>query len=67
MNKRIRTEDAVNYYGGRGNGGVQRLAAALGITHGAVSQWGFYIPALQAYRLEEITQGKLKPQKEPRT
>ncbi|OMH32850.1 hypothetical protein BGP75_13930 [Motiliproteus sp. MSK22-1] len=63
----MRTEDAVNYYGGRGNGGVRRLAAALGITHGAVCQWGEYLPALQAYRLEEITQGHLKSKKEPKT
>lgn len=55
MQIRIRTEVAIDYFGGKGRGGVQRLAQALRITHGAVSQWGEYVPEGQAYKLFVIT------------
>ncbi|MGE6418005.1 Cro/CI family transcriptional regulator [Alteromonas macleodii] len=51
MNK----EDAVEHFGG-----VTKLAEALGLSKGAVSQWGETIPLLRAYQLEKITGGKLK-------
>lgn len=34
-------------------GSQAELARALGITRGAVSQWGEFIPELQAFRLRE--------------
>jgi hypothetical protein len=34
-------------------------AKALGITPGAISQWGEIIPELQARRIAEITRGDL--------
>jgi hypothetical protein len=34
-------------------GGVVALADILGITHGAVSQWGDEIPRLREYELRE--------------
>lgn len=35
-------------------GGNAATARALGITHGAVSQWGDEPPLLQQYRLREL-------------
>ena len=35
-------------------GGTVRTAKLLGITHGAVSQWGDEPPLLQQYRLREL-------------
>jgi len=36
------------------------VAAALGITHSAVSQWSDPIPELRARQLHELTHGSLK-------
>mgnify|MGYP003691499057 CR=1 FL=1 len=47
-------EDAVRHFGG-----VTKLAEALGLSKGAVSQWGENIPMLRAYQIERITNGKL--------
>lgn len=41
-------------------GTQQKVAAALGITQGAVSFWGETIPPLQQIRLERLTVGALK-------
>lgn len=43
-----------------GAGRVLDLAAVLGITHGAVSQWGDAIPIAQQYRLAALSRGRLK-------
>lgn len=40
-------------------GGVEKTAIALGISKGAVSQWGKDIPLLRAYEIERITGGAL--------
>lgn len=37
-----------------------RMAKALGVTSGAISQWGELVPEGQAYKLESITGGVLK-------
>ena len=47
--------EAVKYFGGS-----LKLADALSITSGAVSQWGEVIPERQAFRLDRMTGGKLK-------
>lgn len=47
--------DAVEHFGG-----VTKLAAALRLSKGAVSQWGDEIPLLRAYQIEKLTGGKLK-------
>lgn len=47
-------KDAVRHFGG-----VTKLAEALGLSKGAVSQWGENIPMLRAYQIERITNGKL--------
>lgn len=47
--------DAVQHFGG-----VIKLADALGLTKGAVSQWGDTVPLLRAYQIERITNGALK-------
>lgn len=45
----------VDYYGG-----ISKTAAALGVTHSAVCQWGEVIPQKQAFVIDRITKGKLK-------
>lgn len=47
--------DAVEYFGNE-----SKLARALGITKGAVNQWGEIIPELRAVKLDAITKKKLK-------
>jgi len=47
--------DAVNYYGS-----ATKLALALGISKGAVSQWAEYPPAGKQAEIELLTQGELK-------
>lgn len=51
----MRTHDVLKYFGGYPN-----IAKQLNLTRDAVYKWGFYVPELQARRLEEITQGKLR-------
>lgn len=51
----MRTQAAIDHFGG-----VQKLAAALGITRGAVYLWGSTVPELRQYQLERITDGALK-------
>lgn len=41
-------------------GGTAKTAAALGITSGAVRQWGRYVPEASALRLHIHTFGKLQ-------
>lgn len=41
-------------------GGVTKVADALGITKGSVSQWGETVPLLRAYQIERLTNGALK-------
>lgn len=53
-------EDAVKYFGNS-----KKLAEALNVTKGSVSQWGDEIPELRAYQIERITGGKLKVKNPP--
>ena len=57
----MRKEDAVNHFGS-----AKKLADALGITKGSISQWGEDVPLLRAYELEKITGGKLKVSNPPK-
>lgn len=41
-------------------GDLKNIANALGISVSAVSQWGDIIPEKNAYRLQDITDRKLK-------
>lgn len=61
----MRTATAVAHFSDQedGRGGKIRIARALGLTSGAVSQWGDVVPEKQAYRLEDITNGSLKVDK----
>ena len=58
----MKTADAIAYFSESedGRGAKIRIARALGLTSGAVSQWGDVVPEKQAYRLEDITGGSLK-------
>jgi transcriptional repressor of cell division inhibition gene dicB len=49
------TYQAVRYYGTQ-----MKLANALGIRQGSVSDWGEYPPALRQLQLQQITKGRLK-------
>lgn len=49
------TKDAVTYFKGK-----SRIAAALGISPAAVSQWGEYVPQLRQYQLQSLSGGVLK-------
>ncbi|MER2492339.1 Cro/CI family transcriptional regulator [Catenovulum sediminis] len=51
----MKKSDAIAYFGTQ-----KKLADALGISQPAVAYWGEEVPQLQAYRLEKITNGKLK-------
>lgn len=53
----LKTE-VINFFGGRG--AISRVAALVGVTHGAVSQWSDPIPKGAALELEKLTNGALK-------
>ena len=57
----MRTTDAVNHFGSQGE-----LAKALGITDGAVSQWGEFPPMGRQYQIQALTKGKLKASPKPK-
>lgn len=50
----MKKADALAYFGNQ-----QRLAAALGVSQPAVSQWGELVPERYAYRLQVISGGVL--------
>lgn len=56
----MRKLDVVQHFGS-----VSAVAAALGITHASVSQWGETIPVRRAYEIERITGGALVVQSPP--
>ncbi|MCT8866285.1 Cro/CI family transcriptional regulator [Shewanella xiamenensis] len=51
----MKTSDAVQHFNGK-----SKLAKALGINPASVSQWGDDVPALRAFQIERLTDGKLK-------
>jgi len=51
----MKTSDAVKHFNGK-----SKLAKALGINPASVSQWGDDVPALRAFQIERLTNGKLK-------
>lgn len=57
----MKTVDAIAHFGNK-----NRLAKALGITRCSVSHWGEIVPALRAYQIEKLTDGKLKAPSLPR-
>ena len=50
----MKKSDAVDYFGSQ-----RKLAAALGISQPAVSQWGEQVPERFAYRLQLMTENAL--------
>ncbi|WP_295482107.1 Cro/CI family transcriptional regulator [uncultured Pseudomonas sp.] len=54
------TKDAVAFFKGK-----SKLAAALGISPAAVSQWGEFVPGLRQYQLRALTGGALAVKAEP--
>lgn len=51
----MKTRDAIKHFGSQ-----TKLAQALNITKGAVSQWGENVPAHRALELEKLTGGALR-------
>lgn len=51
----MKTADAIKHFGG-----ANELAAALGVTRQAVSQWGEQMPVGRAYQVQVLTGGKLR-------
>ncbi|HDR1113661.1 TPA: Cro/Cl family transcriptional regulator [Pasteurella multocida] len=47
--------DVINYFGK-----LENVAKALSISVSAISQWNEIIPEKNAYKLQDITKGKLK-------
>jgi len=50
----MKTQDAITYFGNQ-----SKLAKALCITDGAVSQWGEYPPRGQQFEIQALTHGDL--------
>ena len=50
----MKKTDTLAYFGS----GIE-VARALGLTRGAVSNWGELVPPLSAARLHDLTRGKL--------
>lgn len=49
------TKDAVTFFKGK-----SKVAAVLGISPAAVSQWGEHVPQLRQYQLQSLSGGILK-------
>lgn len=60
--KALLVSDAIKFFSGSDGerGARSRMARALGVTVGAISQWGDVLPEGKAYKLESISNGKLK-------
>lgn len=54
----MKTQEAIQFYG---TGAA--LAAALGLTPGAISMWGEEPPRIRQVDIESLTEGKLKAAK----
>lgn len=55
----MKTEEAVNYFGGK-----KELGKALGIWPQVIYNWGEYPPMPRQYEIEVKTGGKLKAEKD---
>lgn len=51
----MKKSEAILYFGNQ-----IKLARYIGVSKSLVSKWGDTIPAVWAYRLEKLTDGKLK-------
>jgi DNA-binding transcriptional regulator YdaS (Cro superfamily) len=50
----MKTQEAISFFGTQ-----SKLAEALAITDGAVSQWGEYPPRLRQLEIQALTDGQL--------
>jgi len=51
----MKTKDAITHFGNKA-----KLAKALNISKSAITQWPDDVPALRAFQIERLTNGKLK-------
>lgn len=49
MNGRIRTEDAIAFFGN-----IKKMADALGIYPQGIYRWGEFVPPLRHYQISEL-------------
>ncbi|HEX2652109.1 MAG TPA: Cro/CI family transcriptional regulator [Xanthobacteraceae bacterium] len=49
------TKDVVRHFGSKAN-----IARAIGVTPGAVTNWGDIVPETSVWRIERASRGKLK-------
>ena len=56
----MKKEDVIKFFGSQAE-----VAAALGISRAAVSQWPDEVPESSAYKIESLTAGKLRAVDEP--
>ena len=58
----MKTEAAVTFFsaGQDTRGAKSKITKLLGLSSGAISQWGEVVPEGQAYKLESLTKGRLK-------
>lgn len=57
---KMKTETAVEYFGGRDNGAVKKIADLIGKSTQYVYSWKEEVPEGMAYKLEVKTEGALK-------
>ncbi len=48
-------QEAIDYFGS-----VSKLAKALGVSRQYIYMWDEFVPELQAYRLQDLTNSKLR-------
>ncbi|MCU7961179.1 Cro/CI family transcriptional regulator [Shewanella sp. SW32] len=56
----MKTSDVIAHFGSKA-----KIAKALNLTKGSISQWGETVPELRAFQIEKITNGKLKTNHSP--
>lgn len=56
--RRMKTEQALKHFGGN-----TKLTELLGLSSGAISQWGEYPPPLRQVQIEALSGGALKADK----
>jgi transcriptional repressor of cell division inhibition gene dicB len=58
----LKTESVITFFstGDDSRGAKTKITKLLGLSSGAISQWGEVVPEGQAYKLESLTKGRLK-------
>lgn len=57
----MKTADVVKFIAGTARGARVKAAEALGITRGALNNWGEIVPQSSLWRVDRATRGALRP------